>query len=245
MTNAFIRKLEAHGPFSAADRALLEQISRKWREVSAGHDLIRMGDAPDEVRLILDGFACRAKYLKNGKRQIVDYLIPGDFCDLHVIILKRMDHDITALSRCVVVDIPRARISEMLERPALAKALWWATLVNEATLREWLVNIGQRSAPQRLAHLFCELYIRLRAVGLVSESSFALPVTQKDLADTAGLSEVHVNRSLQILRQKRLITLKSRELVVLDAPGLIAFCGFDPNYLHIGEDTAVNDQTLM
>jgi CRP-like cAMP-binding protein len=120
-----------------------------------------------------------------------------------------------------------------LERPAIARALWWAALVDEATLREWLVNIGRRAAAERIAHLLCELLLRLRAVGLANGDSYALPITQIELGDTVGVSSVHVNRSLQVLREAGLITLKGGQLVILDATRLQEFSGFNPNYLHL------------
>lgn len=107
------------------------------------------------------------------------------------------------------------------------------TLVDEATLREWLVNLGQRDAAERVAHLFCELHLRLRSVGMADGNSFALPITQTELADTMGTSDVHANRALQSLRKKKLITLKAHEVVILDPKGLYQFSGFNPNYLHL------------
>ena len=136
MANLLTRKLEAFAPLPEADKLLLDAVIREPQEVGPREDLIREGEVPSDVRLILAGFACRYKRLAGGKRQIMAYLVPGDFCDLHVFILKAMDHTIATLSPCRVVDIPRARILEMTERPALARALWWAALVDEATLRE-------------------------------------------------------------------------------------------------------------
>lgn len=233
MTHPLIRKLEAFAPLPEDDKRLLEEATRASRVVGPHEELIGEGEAPDDVHLILEGFACRYKVLATGKRQIMAYLVPGDFCDLHVFILKEMDHSIGTLSRCTVVDLPRARVLAMLERPALARALWWATLVDEATLREWLVNIGTRDATARVAHLLCELLLRLETVGLVNGDSYELPIIQADLADTVGLSNVHVNRVLQRLRAKGLITLKAKKLIILDTGKLKAFSGFNPNYLHL------------
>ena len=198
-------------------------------------DLIREGDEPRDVQLILEGFACRYKLLADGRRQIMAYLLPGDFCDLHIFILRRMDHSIATLSPCRVAAIPRRRILELTERPAIARAPWWATLVDEAVLREWLVNIGARPAEERIAHLLCELLLRLRTVGLASGGGYALPITQAEIADTMGLTNVHVNRVLQRLRAEGAITLEERRLVILDVDRLMAFSGFDPNYLHLAE----------
>lgn len=230
MVNVLTRKLEGLATLSEADKRLLDKVAAKSRQVKGRTDLIREGEAPDDVRLILDGFACRYKLTSEGRRQIMAYLVPGDFCDLHVFILKSMDHSIATLSPCTVVDIPRADVLELTERPAIARALWWAALVDEATLREWLVNIGRREAPERIAHLLYELLLRLRAVGLANGDSYALPITQNEIGDTMGLSTVHVNRSLQSLREAGLITLRGRKLVILDAKRLKEFSGFNPNY---------------
>ena len=235
MANLLTRKLEAFAALPEADRRLLDEVVRRPWLMGARADLIREGDDPSDVHLILEGFACRYKILADGRRQIVAYLLPGDFCDLHIFILNVMDHAIATLSPCRVVDIPRARVLEMAERPALARALWWCSLVDEATLREWLVNIGARSAEERVAHLLCELLLRLETVGLTRDGSFELPLTQAEIADTMGLSHIHVNRVLQSLRAEGLITLKNKALVILDIPRLKAFSGFNPNYLHLGE----------
>lgn len=232
--NLLVRKLEAFQTLSQDDKRLIEAHTSRTRVVEAKQDIISEGDAPDNVHLILSGFACRYKIVESGTRQIVAYLVPGDFCDLHVFILKAMDHSIGTLSRCRVVDIPRQAILDMTDRPLLGRALWWATLVDEAVLREWIVNMGARPAEERVAHLLCELLLRLDIVGLVQGGSYELPITQSDLADTMGLSVVHVNRMLQNLREQGLITLKSKTLVVKDAGRLMQISGFDPNYLHLG-----------
>ena len=238
ITNLLTRKLENFASLSEDDKRLLDDVVKNVREVGTRRDLIREGDAPDNVHLILDGFACRSKMTSDGKRQIMAYLVPGDFCDLHVFILKEMDHTISTLSQCEVVGIPRHRVLELTQRPAIAQALWWATLVDEATLREWLVNIGARSADQRIAHLLCELLLRLDTVGLTNGDKYELPVTQAELANTMGLSGVHVNRVLQRLRRDGMISLKGKNLVILDAAKLKSFSGFNSNYLHLAERRA-------
>jgi CRP-like cAMP-binding protein len=243
MANVLTRKLEAFAPLPEADKLLLDEVVCESQEVGPREDLIREDDAPTHVNLILEGFACRYKVLATGTRQIMAYLVPGDFCDLHVFILREMDHTIATLSPCRVVDIPRPRILEMTERPALGRALWWAALVDEATLREWLVNIGARPAEQRVAHLLCELLLRLRVVGLADGAEYELPVTQQELGDTTGLTNVHVNRVLQRLRGEGLITLKGKHLVILDVERLNAFSGFTPNYLHLAAPNGVAEQS--
>jgi CRP-like cAMP-binding protein len=165
MTNYFSRKLQNFNHLDQADLDFLDALVVNPRAVSADTDLISEGDAPSDVHLVIDGFACRYKILKDGQRQIMAYLVPGDICDLHVFLLDHMDHSLGTLSDCLIVDFPRPTVLEMLERPAISKALLLSTMVDEGTLREWLVNIGQRHAEPRIAHLLCELLARLRSVG--------------------------------------------------------------------------------
>lgn len=231
--NPLTEKLRAFVRFSQKDVQLLDELIVADREVGARTDIIQEGDKPSDVHLVISGFACRYKLMPGGKRHIMAYLIAGDFCDLHVFVLNEMDHSLATLSPCRIVDIPRARILQLLERPAIAKAFWIAALVDEATLREWLVNIGSRPAEERVGHLLCEMLLRLRAVGLANGDHYELPLTQNDLAETMGLSGVHMNRVLQELRRQGLIELKGKQLVILDFERLRKFSSFNPNYLHL------------
>ncbi|WP_336492621.1 Crp/Fnr family transcriptional regulator, partial [Methylobacterium nigriterrae] len=237
--NPFICKLEGFVPLSEADKAVLERISASPRSVEPHTDLIREGDAPEAVFLVLDGIACRHKTRANGKRQIMAYLVPGDTCDLDVALLDSMNHTITTLSACAVARIGPQTISDLIEsHPQIARALRLTTLVDEATLREWLMNVGGRSALERIAHLFCELLLRLQAVGLATGDNYELPLTQVDLGDTTGLSSVVVNRTIQELRRQGLIELKGKCLTILDLRRLKAIAEFKPNYLHLGDRAA-------
>ena len=172
----------------------------------------------------------------DGGRQILAYLVPGDLCDIHNFVLKTMDHAIGLLSPAKVAFIAPDAMLEIMERhPRVARALWWATLVDEAVLREWLVNLGQREAYERVAHLLAEMWLRLRAVGLAEGDSFRLPLTQRELGDTTGLTPVSVNRALQRLRAEGLITLEQKELVIHDTQALLNVSDFEPNYLHLNQ----------
>jgi len=234
MPNAFIRKLNLFAPLSGPDTKLLEQICSKPLSINARQDLIQEGEAPDVVHLILDGFACRYKIVPEGTRSIMAYLLPGDMCDWHAFILREMDHSVATLSPCRVVEIPRAAVLEITDKyPAITRALWWIALVDEAVLREWIVNVSRRSATEAVTHLFCELLARLEAVGLRVENGFEFPVTQSELADTVGMSAVHANRVIQELRARKLIVLNPHGLQILDIEALKQLAGFRPNYLHL------------
>jgi CRP-like cAMP-binding protein/CheY-like chemotaxis protein len=238
-SNPFIRKLEGFVTLSQADREILERISANPRPIAPHTDFVRAGDPPDGVHLVMSGIACRYKQRSSGARQITAYLVPGDTCDLDVALMNRMDHTLATLSACEVVRIPVTVVKDLMEHhPAIARALRMASLVDEATLHEWLVNVGQRTALERIAHLFCELITRFQAAGVGTNQSCDLPVTQNQLADTTGMTTVHVNRSLQELRRRGLIELKGRTLRILDWPRLKRLAEFDADYLHLGERSA-------
>ena len=232
-SNPLVAKLRTVSDLAVDDVAVLDGICDAAHDIGARRQIIREGDRPEYVHLVIEGWLARYKLLPDGARQITAFLIPGDFCDLHVAILGEMDHSIATLTKAKVAYVPRRRIEEIVERPTLAKAFWWATLVDEAVLRAWIVNIGRRDAFEAIGHLMCELYVRLRNVGLTDDHSFELPLTQEEIADALGLTPVHVNRVLQRLRADGLISLKSGSLEILDHARLQKASGFNPNYLHV------------
>lgn len=239
MHNPLTAKLRNFAPLDDDVAGELDRLCADVRSYRAKQDLIKEGDRPDFVFLLVEGWGYRYKILRDGRRQIMAYLVPGDLCDVHVFILKHMDHSMGLLSDAKVAAIPRRKMLDLLEHsPALTRALWWSTLTDEAVLREWLVNMGQRDAYERIAHLLAELWLRLRMVGGTTGEAFDLPLTQTDLGDTLGLTPVHVNRMLQRLRQEELIDLSRGRLHILDVPRLMAVTRFEPNYLHLDGNAA-------
>jgi CRP-like cAMP-binding protein len=230
-------KLEAFARLSADDRSALAEATHNFRYVEPRRDLISEGDKPRFVHLVLDGWACRYKQLPDGKRQIVSLFVPGNFCDINVYILKAMDHSIAAITRLKVAMITSDEMNALTaERPRVTQALWWHELVTAAVQREWTLNLGQRSAYERLAHLLVELYMRLQAVGRARDGHCDFPLTQNDLADATGLTAVHVNRTLQELRRDGLIELERKQLHILDMPRMMDVSMFNPNYLHLDHE---------
>lgn len=234
---AVASKLEAFTRLSGDDRAALAQVSRNFRYIDARRDLISEGDKPRFVHLMLDGWAARDKQLPDGKRQIVALFVPGDFCDVNVFILRAMDHSIGAITRLKVAMItPEEMQALTAERPRITQALWWNELVSAAVQREWTLNLGQRTAYERIGHLLIEIYMRLKVVGRTYDGRCDFPLTQNDLADATGLTSVHVNRTLQELRRDGLIELERKQLQILDMPRLIDVAMFNPNYLHLDHE---------
>ena len=234
MAFALAHRLDAFTRLSPDDKAAIARLNKVARVVQPRRDLIREGETPKFVHLMVDGWACRYKTLPDGRRQIVAFFVPGDFCDLNVYILKEMDHSIGAITRVRVADISREEMDEITERfPRVTQAFWWHELVNVSVQREWTVNVGQRSAYERIAHLFVELFLRLQAVELTNADSCDFPITQTDIAEATGLTSVHVNRTLQELRRHGLIEFERKRFRIPNLERLKDAAMFNPNYLHL------------
>jgi CRP-like cAMP-binding protein len=235
MSNPLVQKLQRLSALSDAEKALLDELaSNSVKFVEARQDLVHDGEHPTDCNLILEGFACRYKLMPDGKRQIMSFQIPGDIVDIQGAIMGRMDHSLGALTRCKIVVIPHATVLAITEKhPRLARAMWKDTLVDAAVFREWMASIGRRSAYERIAHLMCEMAVRLEAVGLGSDGSYPWPITQTEVGDSLGLSSVHVNRTLQELRGDGLIGLRGSTLVIHDWEGLQRAGDFTSEYLHL------------
>lgn len=232
-TESLINGLGRLGSLSDQETRLLEQASFAVRHIESDRDLTREDDRPSHCSLLLEGFACRYKVLESGQRQIMALHVPTDFCDLTSLLLSRMDYSVGTLTPVTVALIPHATIlSWAKSHPGLAHLLWRATLVDASVSREWIVNVGRRTAYQRMAHLLCELVLRMRSAGQANGRTCYLPLTQIVLADALGLTPVHVNRTLQWLRGEGLIEFGGGTLTVLNWSGLKRAGEFDPAYLH-------------
>lgn len=233
-------RLSASTPLADTERHALADACARTMVAVRGQTLAHPGGETTECHVLASGLAAAYKLLPDGKRQIVGFVLPGDFVDLEAYVSGRMDYGVSALSSCSVAVIPHAALKRLgQEHPTIALALWRDTLLNAAIHREWVVNVGQRMATERLAHLICETSARLASLGLVrdggGEKSFTWPVTQADIADATGLSTVHVNRTIQELRARELIEFRHHEVTVLDWPRLQSLAGFDPGYLSPAE----------
>jgi CRP-like cAMP-binding protein len=198
-------------------------------------DILVEGAAPRSTFVITRGMACRYRLLADGARQILNFLIPGDFFDLHGFLLNSMDHSIGTIGPTRLATIhPNAVIEMVTHHPHIRAALWWSARQDDAMLRERVVALGRRSARGRVAYLLCELVWRQQAVGGSEGDAIRLPLTQLDLADALGLTPVYVNRILQAFRRERLISLEHRRLTLRDVEALQAISGLTPDYLQLG-----------
>lgn len=233
MANRFVEKLRGLAEVTPRDAAALETITSRTRRYAARQDLIREGDEPGPMFVVLEGWACRYKILPSGTRQIMAFLMPGDACDLHIKLLAEMDHSIQTITTALVATVTRAEMQALMhDHPNVAAAMYSAQLVDEGIMRAWIVSMGRRSSIERVAHLICELYLRARSIGLTSDEEFALPLSQLVLADALGMTAVHINRVFKELRLAGAMALKRGSVTILDPSKLIQIAGFDENYLH-------------
>lgn len=231
-----ILKLETLAVLSAQGRAALAALPLRLKSFDENTDLMHEGDRPSECCLIVDGMACRYKLMGAGKRQIVSFHLPGEIPNLCGLHLAVMDHGLGAFTPGRAAYVAHTALRQAIaDHPDIAAAFWRDSLVDAAISREWLAGVGRRTARARIAHLICELCMRLRALGLIQDHIFELPVTQAELGDALGLTPVHVNRVLQQLRRDGLIVSHGKTLVISDWNHLRQAADFDPTYLHLRE----------
>jgi CRP-like cAMP-binding protein len=229
-----IARLRAIASLTDADAALIEQLPMKLQNLADRHEVVQEGQTLSECCMLVDGFLMRHKAGPEGKRQIVSWHVPGDIPDLYSLHLNPIDHNISALGPAVVAFIPHDAINAMLSQSAsLIHVLWRETLVDASVFREWMVSLGKRDAQVRIAHMICEMLVRLRLIGLAEENAFVFPASQVDISDAAGMTPVHANRMIQQLRATNLIKWDGPSIRVLDFEGLKAVAEFDDSYLHL------------
>ena len=228
-----VRKLERLSPISDSDREALLSLPHKVRKLGAGVYLVRDGDAPEHVTVLLAGFAYRHKVTGDGARQIVSIHMRGDFVDLQNGLLTCADHNVQTLTDTEVTLVPTEAVRNLaLQRPGIARAMWIDTLIDASIFREWVVNVGRRDSITRIAHLLCEFSLRLRSAGLANGHRYHLPMTQEQLADATGLTSVHVNRVLKRLGEQGLISRNGRSLTIEDWERMSRTADFNDRYLH-------------
>ena len=221
---------------SEEERALLESAISEVRTVPAREILVHAKQQLSQSILLVEGFMCRYRDDRAGLRQLVAVHIPGDFVDLHGYPLQALDHHIGTLTPVTIATVPHSALDRISEdRPALAKKLWYSTLLDAAIHRTWLFRLGRLDAAGRVAHFLCEVDARLQAVGLSNGRNFALGLTQADLAEICGLTSVHINRVIRMLREEGLVSFRSFSVEIHDPAGLKRRAQFDPYYLYLDE----------
>lgn len=234
MIEAHLKKLRVRDSISGEEEEAIRRSIVEVREARADTTVVHHGRELHESLLLLDGWMARTSSMASGHQQIIELQFCGDFVDLHGFTLKRLDHNLTAITDCRYAVFPHERLRQMLEKhPHLTRVYWLMTNIDASIHREWTVSLGRRPAPSRMAHLFCEIFERLRIVGQTTGNSYQFPLTQQELGDCLGLTAVHVNRTLQGLRRRKLIEVEKGRVNILDLPGLKALGEFEPDYLYL------------
>ena len=232
--NPLVRKMASIADLSSEEQNALRALPMTVREVRAVQDIVTEGDRPSHCCLILEGFAMRYKLTGDDRRQILSFHVPGEIPDLQSLYLKTMDHSLATVTAVRLGFILHRTVLDLMDRhPRIVGALWRETLVDAAIFREWMVGMGRRKAPSRIAHLFCEMYVRLETIGMARDRTVLLPFTQEEVGDSLGLSAVHTNRALQELRGQGLVTFERGRLTIHDWKELVRVGEFDPTYLHL------------
>lgn len=236
MITVSLKKLRQRIEISSEEERVIRDSVAEVRRVGADQLVIRAGEELNASLMLLEGWMARSKDLAGGDRQVTQLHIAGDFADLHGFTLKRLDDDVTTLSDCSIAVVPHETIRNITDKyPRLGRIFWFSTNIDAAIQRELVLSLGQRSAISRMAHLFCELYVRLGVVGRTNDGGYDFPLTQRELSECLGLTVVHANRTLQELRRRGLVELESRRLTICDWRGLEGIAEFDPSYLYLDQ----------
>jgi CRP-like cAMP-binding protein len=216
------------------ERGRLEHAITERRRLPARATLLERGDALRQSTLLVEGFMIRYIDDLDGRRQIVAFHVPGDFVDLHGYPLEVLDHSLATLTEVLIAIVPHAALRRLTDEDAdFARKLWASTLLDAAMHREWLFRLGRLDAVGRVAHFLAETNARLGAIGLSDGRTFDLPITQTDLSEITGLTSIHVNRVLRVLREEKVAIFRSSRVEILD-PGRLERLGqFDPTYLYL------------
>ena len=228
---------------SARERVIWEaSLARNARDYSKGADIVREGERPAALRIVLSGWAQAYKQLPDGRRQILALALPGQHCDLDLFTVLRTDHSLAAVRRLTIAEIGRQEAILLLRQcPNLSQLLCWGQMVTAAIQREWIINIGQRNAIERVSHLMCEIFARQNGIPASGGGECDFLLTQWQLAEATGLTQVHVNRTVQELRRRCSVELRNLRLFIPDFAALAQIAPFNANYLHIeGADMAAD-----
>lgn len=231
-----LKKLERRSSFSQCDRSAFMNLPFSVKSLSPSSYIIREQDITKNCCFLISGFAFRSKIVGNGGRQILSVNIPGELLDLQHAFLGIADHSIQMLSDGDVAFVAAEAVHEIaVAHPAIGRAMWLETLAEGSISREWIANIGRRDARSRVAHLLCEIALRLHSAGLITGNRYELPMTQEQIGDATGLTPVHVNRTLHKLHSDGLITRDKRSVTIENWKALSGVADFNAGYLHLDD----------
>lgn len=230
----FVAKLRSRQALSAEDEELLREAGWSQCRFERHQVIVRAGEPLEHVHLLLNGFAARSQEDSSGDRQIVGIGIPGDLVDIHGAVLGRLEQELVALSACEVALLPHAKMHALTAgSAAIQKVFWLQAAIDHSIQAAWIQALGTKRGTAKIAHVFCEMQLRLGLVGIATQMGFPFPLSQQELADYSGMTHVHLNRCLRQLREAKLLTFANGWAKVLDWERLKRLARFDETYLNL------------
>ncbi|HEV2596227.1 MAG TPA: Crp/Fnr family transcriptional regulator [Sphingomicrobium sp.] len=228
----FLKRLRRRSALTVEEQAAIHKLNGRKHSYAAHTDIVAPGETVESACLVANGFVGRYDQRLDGQRQVTALYVPGDMCDLHSVVAPKASWSITAVTPATVVRVPHRQLRDLcVKYPSIALAFWRDGTADASIFAKWVGNLGRKSAKERITHLFCEMGLRLEAAGLGSRTSFELPITQSQLGDATGLTGVHVNRTLQDIRTKGLMSFSQGRTDIPNWDALAATAEFDPAYL--------------
>lgn len=217
---------------SPAEIEVLRELQSGGKRVERGREIVAEGRRYDGLLILLDGAALRYRVLHDGRRQVLNVVLPSDFIGFPGCFFENALYTIAALSDCTVSAVSFARLLGLFEAyPRIGAAIFWSLSCETAMYAEHLIGVGRRSALERVAHFLLEMLTRLQAIGLAEECSYRLPLTQELLADALGLSVQYVNQTLRQLREEDLVSIERQQVTIHNLEALTALADFERAYI--------------
>ncbi|QJB70288.1 Crp/Fnr family transcriptional regulator [Parasphingorhabdus halotolerans] len=231
---ALLRRISFYADLDDNDKDVIIQLKGHEKRFERNSDLIDAGQELDSILIVKDGWAIRYKTLEDGRRQVLNVLLPGDMFDLQVLVAAEADHSVSTITTLDALSVKPSVFRGLLtESGRLTLAFWWMQVQEEAFLREQIVRNGQQTARERIGHFLLELHRRLQIADEGTRDGFRMPLTQTVIADALGLTPIHTNRVLRQLERDELIEREKGWVVFKDAGRLAEICQFDPSYFHL------------
>ena len=228
----FLRRLATHSELSDPEKTAILSLHYEREEKSAHRDIVHPGEVVTKACYVVEGLVGRFDQMRDGRRQITALHLPGDMCDLHSVVLPKASWSLTAVSKVTILRIPHGDLRAATKAfPNLGMVFWRDTAVDAAIIAKWFANLGRKDSVSRLAHLFCEIGLRMEVAGQGTRQRYPLRITQQDLADVAGITAVHLNRTLQALREAGAIEVRDGQVSIPDWELLVRTGEFDASYL--------------
>jgi CRP-like cAMP-binding protein len=233
----FLRRLLRRSELGEEEQAAIRALPGRAERIPAGREVVMPGEHTDHACMVVRGLMARLDVFLDGRRQIVALYIPGEMCDLHSVPVPMPGWGLEAMTPSTLLFVPHSALLELTRNASIALAFWRETTTDGSILAKWVANLGRRQAAPRVAHLFCEIGVRMEQAGLGTRADFTLPMTQAQLADAVGLTSVHLNRTLKQLAAQG-VTFARKAVRIADWEALAEMAEFDPAYLLLPDGAA-------